>query len=120
MTVLATTYSGTDRGIFSGEIYRFDDLLSSASVKRLYTPGGVGTLDRLPSGDNYGNRQYLVGAHTANIMVDEDYRVFRQGMVAPNVLPSVVVGAGTVSQIFYTRFFDEITGERSPLSDGKA
>lgn len=116
--IIATNYVGTDRGIFTGEVYRYNDLFSVSSVKRLFTPGGVGTLDRLPSGDNYGNRQYLCGAHTANILIDEDYRVLRQGMAAPNTLPSVTVGTGTTSQICYWRFFDEVTGERSPLSDG--
>lgn len=109
------------RGNFSGQIYRalFPEDDTTGSSKRIFLPPACSTVGRRPSGANYGNRQYLVGGHSANILIDEDFRCNRQGMAAPNVVPSVSVGAGTTLQICYTRFYDEVTGERSPLSDGK-
>lgn len=109
------------RGQFSGQLWRFTlpDTLIAETKDRIFLPPGVATSGKRPSGANYGNRQYLVGGHSQNLVIDEDLRAWRQSMPAPNTMPSVSVGAGTTNQIAYLRFFDEVTGERSPLSDGK-
>jgi len=118
MTLLATTELG-GRGIFSGSIYRLSDDFIAGETKRVFTPPATETLvGKRPSGGNYGNRHYMVGGHSANLLVDEEFRGLRQGMAPPNVAPSLAVGAGAILQIGYTRFYDEITGERSPLSSG--
>lgn len=118
-TFIGSTYLGANRGVFSGGLYRceFDDGFT-AITKRIYPPPACSTIERYPSGDNYGNRQYLVGGHTANIMIDESMRCVRQSMRPPNVIPAATVGGGAIAQILYTRFYDEVTDERSPLSDG--
>lgn len=104
------------RGQLSGALYFLPADFSTS--KRLHFPPACAAIDHPFSGQNYGNRQYLVGAHTANLVIDEELRVHRQGMSAPNTLPSVAVGGGTTVQIVYNRFYDELTRERSPLSDG--
>jgi len=120
MIITTAAFSTTDtaRGNFSGVIYQITP--DWAIVKRTYFPPNCSALvvDHPVSGDNYGPRQYLVGGFTANILVDEEFRCLRQGIKAPNVLPAVSVGAGSTVQVCYTRFYDEVTGERSPLSEG--
>lgn len=93
---------------------------STTSGKKLILPPNLHGIPRIGCHENYGNRQYLVGGWTENLVIDEEFRVSHQGMRAPDALPSVAVGGGTTLQICYTRFFDEVTGERSPLSDGKS
>jgi hypothetical protein len=61
----------------------------------------------------------LVGGHTIPIVIDENYRAHRQSIRPPGLPPSVAVGAGPYSQVCYLRFYDEVTQERSPLSEGK-
>ena len=117
-TFLASTYKSTNGGNFSGAIWRCErDDGFSAVMKRIYLPPATCPIERYPSGDNYGNRQYLVGGHTANLLIDQQYRCVKQSMRAPNTLPAASVGAGAVDQLLYTRFYDEVTDERSPLSD---
>lgn len=130
MTMLAATYSGIDReiqdpvayrGQFSGQLWRFSlptAFLVSSTKNRIYLPPATAATGKRPCGSMYQNRAYMVGGHTANLVVDEDFRCFRQSLPAPNQAPSVAVGAGTTQQICYTRFFDEVTNEISPLSDG--
>ena len=120
VTTSALSTSDVARGNFSGVVYQITP--DWAVVKRTYFPPNCSALiiDHPVSGDNYGPRQYLVGGFTANILVDEEFRCLRQGIRGPNTIPSVSVGAGTNAQVCYTRFFDEVTGERSPLSEGKA
>ena len=118
-TFIGSTYLvGGARGIFSGGLYRCerDDGFTTVT-KRIYPPPACATIERYPSGDNYGNKQYLVGGHTANLVIDSQFRCSRQGMKPPNVLPVATVGAGAEVQLLYTRFYDEHTDERSPLSD---
>lgn len=122
MSFLASTYfqgyAESFRGNFTGQLWLWlvPEGISS-SYRRIYFPPGVGAIDRRPSAASYGNRVYLSGGHSANLMIDEEFRCVRQGMPAPNVAPSVAVGAGTTPQQCYTRFYDEVTGEISPLSD---
>lgn len=117
---MTSTYTGSNRGQFSGGLFRcevYDDG-TPTTMRRVFLPPSTSAVDRYPSGDNYGNAQYLVGGHTSNIMIDARMRCLRQGIRPPNILPNVAPGAGATALIFYTRYFDEGTQERSPLSTG--
>jgi hypothetical protein len=52
-------------------------------------------------GGNMGRRQYIVGGHTANLVIDEQHRCLRQGMRAPVTGPTVTAGSGSNVQIGY-------------------
>ncbi len=75
-------------------------------------------IGRYPSGGILGRRRYVVGQHTANLMIDEAHRCVRVSIPHPSDVPTVAVVGGTTPQICYTRFYDEITDERGPLSEG--
>jgi hypothetical protein len=121
MFVASTFFAGpvnTDkRGSRSGSILTVNPG-AAVVVKTVDFPVYVTAVNRRPSQGNYGNRQYLVGGHTANLLVDEELRCLRQSIDAPDVAPTVSSGAGTTSQIGYQRFYDEVTDEMSPLSAG--
>lgn len=89
------------------KVIRIPFPLSTSVIKR-----------RTPYGGNLGKRQYIIGGHTSNIMIDEQYRCYKQSIPRPLAAPNVTAGAGTTLQILYTRFYDEVTAERSPLSEG--
>lgn len=90
-----------------------------ASAKSLYYPPGVAPiLRRVATGGPLANRQYMFGKHTANIVIDEHHRALRMSIPRPGAAPSVSANAGTTLQILYTRFYDEMTDERGPLSAG--
>lgn len=112
--LFATTATG--RGNFSGTIYSVDG--EFAHFNRIWFPSGVAAIRRRASMVKYGNRQYLTGGYTANLVIDEHLRCSRQGILAPDIAPSVSVGAGATDQIAYLRYYDEVTQERSPLSTG--
>lgn len=105
--------------IFGAETELFAVPPSFATARSIPFPLAVRCLHgRIPTGGNMGRRQYLVGGHTANLMVDEHDRGLRQSIPQPAEAPTVVpVGGGTL-QIAYWRFYDELTDERGPLSSG--
>lgn len=117
MAYSASTYTfGTGgRGNFSGRLYWVSPNFGVS--KRLYLPQHCSAIERHPSVSSYGPRQYLIGGHTRNILIDEDLRVLRQGMQPPP-LPAFTLGAGALPMVGYLRTYDEITGERSSLSAG--
>lgn len=105
--------------IFGAETEFFLVPYDFATAKSLYFPLGVSAIKlRTPTGGNQGRRQYVVGGHTANILIDEEARCLIQGIPKPLAPPSVAVGVGSTPQICYQRFYDEITQERGPLSAG--
>lgn len=71
-----------------------------------------------PQGGILGRRRYIVGQHTANLMLDEAHRCVKQGVPRPSEPPTVAIAGGTTPMICYTRFYDEVTDERGPLSEG--
>ena len=116
MFLASTSQNGL--GIFSGKLLRIKEDFSSSD--RIYPPPAVATIDRYVSGDRYGPRLYFTGGHTANLVIDEALRCSRQGIAAPDAAPTVSASAGSTPQVLYTRFYDEVTAERSPLSPGKS
>ncbi len=82
-------------------------------------PTGVATLDALPSYAIYRSRFYCVGMWTDNLVIDEHFRVHRQGILPPTQVPLVTAVGGpgrTGSCIVRLAFYDEMTDEWSPLS----
>lgn len=112
------TFETKGRGVFSGIIAWINQVWDRAD--RIFTPPHVNVVEGRPSADSYTNRLYVVGGFTRNILIDEDFRCLTQGILPPDIVPSVAVGAGAVIQLAYLRYYDEITGERSPLSRSKS
>jgi len=83
----------------------------------IYLPYGVTDVDAPPSVAFYDGRSYIVGGYSANIVVDEAYTAWRQGIIPPTEPPTVAGGGGTVG-VAYWSFYDEMSGERSSLSAG--
>lgn len=92
----------------------------SDTFHKLGHPFGVGLFDGHSNAVNYRTRSYGFGAFTDNWMVDEFLRIWRQGMVAPQTAPTLTAGAGASVQRGRVSFYDEKTGERSPLSGPSA
>jgi hypothetical protein len=80
-------------------------------------PYGVTDIDAPPSVAFYDGRTYIVGGYSANIVVDEAYTCWRQGILPPTEPPSISGGSGGAA-VAYWSFYDEVTGERSTLSGG--
>jgi hypothetical protein len=104
-------------------MWRFDDRAETATAsqhfRQLFLPFGVDALAAKPSVVQYGDRLYMCGGHSDNIVVDEHERVNRMGMVAPSSAPTITGATGT-GYIGYLSFWDELTDEHSPLSAGTA
>lgn len=103
------------RGIFSGTFQRADPT-DYSTRRRIYMPPAVSALRRYASHHIYSNRMYMCGHFTDNLLLDEHYRLLRQGIRPPVAAPTVALSAGTTEQLFYLSFWDELTGERSSLS----
>lgn len=82
-------------------------------------PTGYQVLDRKPTSVTYRNRWYMVGHGSDNVLVDENFRVLRQGILPPIRVPVLAAGAGpgpTGSCRVRIRFYDEDTDQWSPGS----
>lgn len=82
-------------------------------------PTGVATLDALPSWAVYRSRFYAVGMWTDNLIIDEHFRVHRQGILPPTIVPVATATSSpgrTGSCVICIAFYDEMTDEWSPLS----
>jgi hypothetical protein len=117
MAYFASTFSVLTgaKGCFSGILAWINENWSGGI--RIHLPPNCSTVENPPSGDSYVNRQYLVGGHTRNLVIDEMFRASVQG-IPPPPSPTVSSGAGAIAQIGYLRYYDGITGERSTLSSG--
>lgn len=103
-------------GSLSGQLQIADEGVTN--LRRLYWPAGVNAIARHGTGYTYGNRNYLMGAWSADLMIDENFRVLRQGIIPPQSPPTVGVGGGATDQICYLSYYDFLTDERSSLSEG--
>lgn len=100
-----------------GHLYTADELFT------IPTPLGVAGIKARPgwANDNrFGKaRLYGCGATTANIMIDENMRMVRQGIAPPTAIPVVVAsGVGPITGTFvpYFRWLDNFAQRVSPLS----
>jgi len=106
----------------TGKLFRIrpeQDSNGTEQKVELPIPDGVNAVDARISAATYRSRKYLVGGHTNNIMVDEDFRTHIQGVRAPAVVPTLAAGGGpgtTGSAVVAIAFWDEVTNEWSPLS----
>lgn len=78
-------------------------------------PFGVTALGTPMSSAEYAGRLYLAGGHSYNTVLDEHHRFWKQGMRAPDVVPNITGAAGTTVFAYFS-WWDELTSERSPLS----
>jgi len=104
-------------------------------VRERPLPDGVNTVNQKPSFATYNgdgvSRLYIVGGHTDNMVLTENFAMLRQGILPPSnpiisgtgsgrsVGVAAGVGTGiTANSIYYLTFWDDIHGRRSPLSGG--
>jgi len=122
------TGDATCRGSKSGALFMFTDRSSGQWIQnynvgtgsgrfRTPLPYGISVVNRPTSTATYGGRTYICGWTTYNLVLDEHHRLWKQGMRGPEVPPTVSGASGT-GAIAFTSWFDELTGERSPLSEG--
>ena len=98
-------------------------------------PAGVNTVNQKPSFATYNgdgiSRMYIVGGHTDNLVLTENFALLRQGILPP--INPIVTGTGsgisvgvaastgtgiTANSIYYLSFWDNVHQRRSPLSGG--
>jgi hypothetical protein len=106
-----TQYRRHDVGWFRDGLGIFSDTFTNMGH-----PFGTTGLDSRVSKASTRSRTYACGGFTDNWMVDEHLRLWRQGILPPQKPPAISVGAGSVVQIPYCAFYDELTDEWSPLS----
>lgn len=109
-------------GALSGKVLLFNDKADGSWGSRYEVPlpFGVTTTNGPVSTCWYEGRTYICGGYSYNLMLDEHHRLWKQGMRAPVQAPVIAgPGAGTYA-IAYLSWYDELTGERSPLSEGTA
>jgi hypothetical protein len=114
----------------SGKVFRVEPNLS---YRENALPVGVNTVNQKPSyamfnGDGI-SRLYIVGGHTDNMVMTENFAFLRQGILPPD--NPWVAGAGsgnaigvvassgtgiTANSIYYISFWDNIHERESPLS----
>jgi hypothetical protein len=115
----------------TGTIYR---IFPDAGNREMSLPEGVNAVNQRPSFARYNadgvSRLYGVGGWTDNLVVTENYQVFRQSILAP--MNTILAGAGsgnaigvttgvgllTGTAIAYVSWWDDIHARRSPLSAG--
>jgi hypothetical protein len=106
--------------------------LTAADIVEIALPSGVNTFNALPSfatfNDAAKSRLYAVGGWTDNLLLTEDFRLYRLGIQAPtNELVAVsgtgsavgvtLSGTGITAEIVpYIRWWDDVHQRRSPLS----
>jgi hypothetical protein len=112
----------------SGKLWWLRPIADSAGAalsefKEMPFPSGTQAVARRPSWAPHSilgrSRMYGVGAWTANILIDEYFRLLRQGIPAPNVVPALTAVAGpgvTGAAVPYLRFLDSRSGRVGPLS----
>lgn len=81
-------------------------------------PYGVVGIKAPTSVCNYAGRLYITGGYSYNTVLDEHHRMWRQGIMAPAEIPEVTGGGAVNGNYAYMSWYDEYTGERSPLSKG--
>ena len=83
-------------------------------------PYGVLPVQQPASVKQYGERLYMTGGYSYNLVIDEHHRCWKQGIRPPEEVPDITyVKDGTdITTIAYFSWYDEYTGERSPLSKG--
>ena len=119
MPQIVSTHDPVGRpGYFSGRLF-WTDFDFSDPVDMPF-PFGSSRINARTSKVAYNSRQYQVGGHDTNVLIDEHRRVLRMGIPAPSSPPTLAVGAGAIEQIPYARFRDALTGEVGPISEGGA
>jgi hypothetical protein len=101
-----------DPALFSGVIGQNEENKVAIAL-----PYGVTDVDLPASIAFYDGRTYIVGGYSANIVIDETYTAWRQGINPPTEPPSISGGGGNAGTAYWT-FYDIISGERSSLSGG--
>lgn len=81
-------------------------------------PFGVPATGEYPSAHSYNGRLFICGGYGYNLVLDEHHRLWRQGIRPPEQIPDITGAGAPSSTIAYFSWWDELTGERSPLSKG--
>lgn len=103
--------------------WRRPDATTIADTHKIVIPENLHTVDQQSSWASDGNGAYCLGGFTDNAVVTRHWMLWPLGIRAPNELPDVALAAGpgiTANVICYLRWYDALTGERSPLSGASA
>lgn len=103
----------TDYGSRSGDMFFSDG--TGLHRLRSWLPYGITAIDNPTSIASYEGRSYMVGGYSANIVIDENFMCWRQGLLPPPEEPVVTGGSGSAANLYFS-WYDEVTGERSSLS----
>jgi hypothetical protein len=127
--IIITQLAGATFG-GSGKVFRVEPNLS---YRENTLPVGVNTVNQKPSyamfnGDGI-SRLYIVGGHTDNMVMTENFAFLRQGILPPDNPWLAGTGSGnaigvvastgtgiTSNSIYYVSFWDAIHERESPLS----
>lgn len=95
------------------------DAETIADIHDIPLPESLKTMDGQSSWASDGIGVYNCGGFIQNAIVTKNLQAWPLGMRAPGELPDVALSAGpgiTANVICYIRGFDDLTGERTPLS----
>lgn len=95
------------------------DAASSSEVTNIPIPSVLKPVDQQVSWCSDGVSAFNCGGFTDNAILTKHWQLWALSIRAPDVVPTVALVAGpgiTANVICYLRWYDEKTGERSPLS----
>lgn len=120
MPWIAVPLNRESDGRIGGRTFRMrPDAAQASDAKEIRLPDNVFPIQQQSSWASDGIGVYNAGGYTQNIIITKNWQAWPLGMRAPGETPDVSLTAGpglTAEVICYLRGFDELTGERTPLS----
>jgi hypothetical protein len=118
MPWISSTHLGGGTGVVGKMFASRPTTGTLANHRELTLPTAFKVTQTRPSVVGYNGRAYYTGLGSDNALVDEHYRALRQGLLAPNVVPTLAAsGTGvTGSAVVAIAWWDMFTDEWSPLS----
>lgn len=116
----ATNAAGTDSTVSKLFWWR-PDASASTDFHEVDLPSNVSGIAQRASWALGPQHKYGVGAWSSNMIFTNDFQFWSLGIRAPTSVPTVALAAGpgiTGEMICYWAWYDERTGEWSPLSEG--
>lgn len=96
---------------------------NSGTANTVTLPTGIQVIKSFGTAVTYLGRVYIIGQFNDNVMFDEHFRCSTLGLQPPDTKPTLAAGGGSGpagTHIGYISFWDDLVGERSPLSVGSA
>lgn len=99
------------------------DVGETGRTHEIQIPSNLHSVNQQVSWSSDGIGAFACGGFNDNAVFTRNWQLWPLSIRAPNALPDVAVTAGpgfTANTICYLRWFDALTGERSPLSGASA